>query len=38
MNVPYLGFGQRSGLTIATAIMIIAAITLWIVFKRKDWL
>jgi magnesium transporter len=38
MNVPYLGFGQRSGLAIATVIMIVAAITLWIVFKRKDWL
>jgi magnesium transporter len=38
MNVPYLGFGQRSGVGISVGIMIIAAITLWVVFKRKDWL
>jgi len=38
MNVPYPGFSQHSGLFISVAIMIIAAVTLWVVFKRKDWL
>ena len=38
MNVPYPGFSQHSGLGISLVIMIIAAITLWVVFKRKDWL
>jgi magnesium transporter len=38
MNVPYPGFSQHSGLVISVAIMIIAAVTLWVVFKRKDWL
>ena len=38
MNVPYPGFSQHSGLAISLAIMIIAAVTLWVVFKRKDWL
>jgi magnesium transporter len=38
MNVPYPGFSQHSGVFISVAIMIIAAVTLWVVFKRKDWL
>ena len=38
MNVPYPGFSQHSGLGISLAIMIIAAVILWVVFKRKDWL
>jgi magnesium transporter len=38
MNVPYPGFSQQGGVGISVAIMIIAAITLWVVFKRKDWL
>jgi magnesium transporter len=38
MNVPYPGFSQHSGLGISVVIMFIAAITLWVVFKRKDWL
>ena len=38
MNVPYPGFSQHSGVLISIAVMIIAAVTLWVVFKRKDWL
>ena len=38
MNVPYPGFSQHSGVLLSVAVMIIAAVTLWVVFKRKDWL
>jgi len=38
MNVPYPGFSRQSGLVASVAIMLIAAITLYVVFKRKDWL
>ncbi len=38
MNVPYPGFSRQSGLVVSVAIMLIAAITLYVVFKRKDWL
>jgi magnesium transporter len=38
MNVPYPGFSQHFGVGISVGIMIIAAVTLWVVFKRKDWL
>jgi magnesium transporter len=38
MNVPYPGFDKRIGFTISVAAMAIAAVVLYIVFKRKDWL
>jgi magnesium transporter len=38
MNVPYPGFSRQSGFVASTAIMIIAASVLYIVFRRKDWL
>lgn len=38
MNVPYPGFGQKAGLYTALGIMIVAAVLLYVVFKRKDWL
>ena len=38
MNVPYPGFGQKAGLYTAAGIMIVAALSLYVVFKRKDWL
>ena len=38
MNVPYPGFSRQAGFVISVVVMIIAAITLWVVFKRKDWL
>ena len=38
MNVPYPGFEQKAGLYTALGIMIVAAVLLYIVFKRKDWL
>jgi magnesium transporter len=38
MNVPYPGFSRQVGLATSVAIMVIAAIVLYIIFKRKDWL
>jgi magnesium transporter len=38
MNVPYPGFSNRAGLDVAVAIMVIAGLALYLVFKRKDWL
>jgi len=38
MNVPYPGFSRQSGLAVSVSIMIIAAVALYIVFRRKDWL
>jgi Mg2+ and Co2+ transporter CorA len=37
-NVPYPGFGENSGFIASIAIMLIIAATLFLVFKRKDWL
>ena len=37
-NVPYPGFGQRSGLIASAIIMACAAIALFIIFKSKKWL
>src|SRR6266700_3944788 len=38
MNVPYPGFSDKAGFTASLAGMILAALVLYIVFKRKDWL
>ena len=38
MNVPYPGFSKHIGLVASIAIMIIAGLVLYVVFKRKDWL
>ncbi|MFI0451312.1 magnesium transporter CorA family protein [Actinomadura sp. 6N118] len=38
MNVPYPGFGAHWGFVVGTAVMIICSVTLYIVFKRRDWL
>ena len=38
MNVPYPGFSEKAGFVGSLAIMIVAALVLYIVFKRKDWL
>ena len=37
MNVPYPGFSDKAGFTASLAAMILAALVLYIVFKRKDW-
>jgi magnesium transporter len=38
MNVPYPGFSERVGFAISVFVIVIAAVVLYIVFKRKDWL
>jgi len=38
MNVPYPGFSDRVGFDVSLLIMVIAAIVLYFVFKRRDWL
>jgi magnesium transporter len=38
MNVPYPGFSRTAGLATSIVIMAVAAIALYIIFKRKDWL
>ena len=38
MNVPYPGFDKKMGFTISIVAMAIAALALYITFKRKDWL
>ena len=38
MNVPYPGFSRQAGFAASIAIMVIAGIVLYIIFKRKDWL
>jgi magnesium transporter len=38
MNVPYPGFSRADGFMTSVAIMIVAAIVLYIVFRRRDWL
>jgi magnesium transporter len=37
-NVPYPGFSQTSGFIVSTAAILLGSGTLYIIFKRKDWL
>jgi magnesium transporter len=38
MNVAYPGFGSHWGVVVSILIMIVAAVGLWIIFRRRDWL
>ncbi len=38
MNVPYPGFSHQAGLAASITIMVISALVLYVIFKRKDWL
>jgi magnesium transporter len=38
MNVPYPGFSKPAGFAVSVAVMAGAALVLYLVFKRKDWL
>jgi magnesium transporter len=38
MNVPYPGFGERVGFATSTAILVLSAVVLYVVFRRKDWI
>ncbi len=37
-NIPYPGFGHTSGLIASSLVMGLGSITLYIVFRKKDWL
>ncbi len=37
-NLPYPGFGERSGFIASAVIMICAAVVLFAIFKTKKWL
>jgi magnesium transporter len=38
MNVPYPGFSEKAGFDVSIVAMIVAALVLYLIFKRKDWL
>ena len=38
MNVPYPGFGEGGGFVVGLMIMVGAVITLFVLFRRSDWL
>ena len=38
MNVPYPGFDKAWGFLLSIASMIVIAIILYIIFKKKDWI
>ncbi|WP_007514984.1 CorA family divalent cation transporter [Pseudofrankia saprophytica] len=37
-NVPYPGFGKESGFLASLAVLVVCAVTLYVVLKRRDWL
>lgn len=37
-NVPYPGFGKTSGLIATTSLIVVFAVGLYVLFRRKDWL
>ena len=37
-NVPYPGFGDQNGFFVSSAIIIVMAAILYVIFKRKQWL
>jgi magnesium transporter len=38
MNVPYPGFGQHWGVLFSGGLMVVIAVVLYVVFRRRDWL
>ncbi|HUC59329.1 MAG TPA: magnesium transporter CorA family protein [Streptosporangiaceae bacterium] len=38
MNVPYPGFGKMVGFELSFSLMVVVAVILYFVFKRRDWL
>ncbi|MEY9874438.1 magnesium transporter [Streptacidiphilus sp. MAP12-33] len=37
-NLPYPGFGQRSGFLVSSLVIVALSVLLYVTFKRKDWL
>jgi magnesium transporter len=38
MNVPYPGFGEKAGFAVATAVIALTGLVLYLVFRHRDWL
>jgi magnesium transporter len=38
MNVPYPGFSRQDGFAASVALMAVAGVVLYVIFKRRDWL
>ena len=38
MNVPYPGFGEKAGFAVATAVIVLTGLVLYLVFRHRDWL
>lgn len=37
-NVPFPGFGHFPGFVVSVTLIVVVSVTLWFVFRRKDWL
>jgi magnesium transporter len=37
-NVPYPGYGKEWGFLVSLAVLVVTAVTLWAMFKKRDWL
>ncbi len=37
-NVPYPGYGQQWGFVTSVVVLVVTAVVLWAMFKRRDWL
>ena len=37
-NVPYFGFGAPSGVWLSVALIVVAVLGLYAVFRQRDWL
>ena len=37
-NVPYPGFGQQAGFWASTLLTAVASVSLYVLFRRNDWL
>jgi magnesium transporter len=37
-NVPYPGSGKEWGFAVSTAVLLVTAVALWAMFKKRDWL
>ena len=37
-NIPFWGFSQPVGLWLSTALILVAMIVLYVVFRQRDWL
>lgn len=38
MNVPYWGFSQTTGFFLAAGLVLVAMVSLFVIFRRRDWL